>query len=73
GLKQIDIATRQGVITKAEACFYLSHIYLEHESNFPKALTYTQKLASWYPENHIFNMINTETLLLTGHYDEAGK
>lgn len=73
GLKQVDIATRQGVITKAEACFYLSHIYLEHESNFPKALTYTQKLANWYPENQIFNMVNTETLLLTGHFDEAEK
>jgi len=73
GLKQIDIATRQGVITKAEACFYLSHIYLEHETNFPKALTYSQKLVNWYPENHIFNMVNTETLLLTGRFDEAAK
>jgi tetratricopeptide (TPR) repeat protein len=73
GLKQIDIATRQGVITKAEACFYLSHIYLEHETNFPKALTYSQKLVSWYPQNHIFNMVNTETLLLTGHFEEAAK
>lgn len=73
GLKQVDIATRQGVITKAEACFYLSHIYLEHETNFPKALTYTQKLVSWYPQNQIFNMVNTETLILNGKFDEAEK
>ncbi|WP_254561930.1 tetratricopeptide repeat protein [Dyadobacter diqingensis] len=73
GLKQVDIATRQGVITKAEACFYLSHIYLEHETNFAKALTYTQKLVSWYPQNQIFNMVNTETLILTGKFDEAEK
>jgi len=73
GLKQVDIATRSGIITKAEACFYLSHIYLEHESNFAKALTYSQKLADWYPENHIFNMVNTETLLLNGRFDDAEK
>jgi tetratricopeptide (TPR) repeat protein len=73
GLKQVDIATRQGVITRAEACFYLSHIYLEHETNFPKALTYTQKLVSWYPQNQIFNMVNTETLILNGKFDEAEK
>ncbi|MCF2442491.1 ABC transporter substrate-binding protein [Dyadobacter sp. CY345] len=73
GLKQIDIATRHGVITRAEACFYLSHIYMEHETNFPKALTYSQKLADWYPKNQIFNMVNTEALLLTGKYYQAEK
>lgn len=73
GLKQVDIATRQGVITRAEACFYLSHIYLEHETNFAKALTYTQKLVNWYPQNQIFNMVNTETLILNGKFDEAEK
>jgi tetratricopeptide (TPR) repeat protein len=73
GLKQVDIATRQGVITRAEACFYLSHIYLEHESNFHKAATYTQKLAAWYPQNQIFNMVNTEALILSGKFDEAVK
>jgi len=73
GLKQIDIATRQGVITRAEACFYLSHIYLEHETNFAKAQSYSQKLVDWYPKNQIFNMVNTEALLLTGKFDQAEK
>ena len=73
GLKQVDIATRQGVITRAEACFYLSHIYLEHETNFAKAQSYSQKLVDWYPKNQIFNMVNTEALLLTGRFDQAEK
>ena len=73
GLKQIDIATQRGVITRAEACSYLAHIYLEHESQPQRALVYTRKLAGWYPQNPIYKIMHTEALLLSGRYAEAEK
>jgi tetratricopeptide (TPR) repeat protein len=73
GLKQIDTATRQGVITRAESCFYLAHIYLKYEMKPEKAAVYTEKLAAWYPKNPVYVMKNTEALLLSGNYDGAAK
>lgn len=71
GLKQIDIASKKAVITRVEASYYLSHIYLEHESRPDKALPYIARLANQYPENPIFAMMHIETLILCGHYKEA--
>jgi tetratricopeptide (TPR) repeat protein len=71
GLKQIDTATRQGVITRAEACYYLAHIYLEHEARPDRALLYTSRLSSWYPRNPVYKMQQAEALLLSGRFQEA--
>ncbi|HEV7348678.1 ABC transporter substrate-binding protein [Telluribacter sp.] len=71
GLKQVDTATRVGVITRAEACYYLAHIYLEHESQPERALAYSSKLNSWYPQNPVYKILHTEALLLAGRYAEA--
>lgn len=71
GLKQIDTASKTGVITKAEACYYLAHIYLEHESLPDKALPYSTKLVDLYPANPIFRIMYVENLLLAGNYKQA--
>jgi tetratricopeptide (TPR) repeat protein len=71
GLKQVDVATKTGVITRAEACYYLAHIYLEHESMPEKALPYTTKLVDLYPANPIFRIMHVETLLLAGNYRQG--
>ncbi|QRR01958.1 ABC transporter substrate-binding protein [Dyadobacter sandarakinus] len=71
GLKQVDTATRLGTITRAEACFYLAHLYLKYESRPEKAVPYTEKLVDLYPKNTIFRMKNIEGLLLAGKYDAA--
>lgn len=73
GLKQVDIATRQGVITRAEACYYLSHLYIKYEMKPDKAVPYLNKLTDWYPKNPVFVMKNAEALLLAGQYDQATK
>ncbi|WP_247231970.1 lipopolysaccharide assembly protein LapB [Telluribacter sp. SYSU D00476] len=71
GLKQVDTATRVGVITRAEACFYLARIYLEQESRPDRAMVYSGKLNSLYPQNPVYKMLHAESLLLAGRYDEA--
>jgi tetratricopeptide (TPR) repeat protein len=73
GLRQLETATRMGVITRAEAAYFLAHIYLEHESIPEKALHSSAKLVKWHPTNPIFRMIHTEALLLAGQYEEGKK
>lgn len=73
GLKQLDIATRNAIMTRVEATYFLAHIYLEHESRPDKAIPYTTRLHAWYPGNTIFSMIHIETLILAGRYQEAQK
>jgi tetratricopeptide (TPR) repeat protein len=73
GLKQVDIATRSGVITRAESCFYLAHLYMKYEMNPEKAVPYVNKLTDWYPKNPLFIMKNIEALSLAGDYDDASK
>jgi tetratricopeptide (TPR) repeat protein len=71
GLQQIDIATKVGTITRAEACYYLARIYLKHEGKPEKALVYSQRLVDLYPENAIYRMTNIEAQVLSGRYDQA--
>ena len=71
GLKQIDIATKLGTITRAESCYYLARIYLKHEGKPEKAILYAQKLVDLYPQNVIYRMTQIESLILSGRYDQA--
>ncbi|TLU99018.1 tetratricopeptide repeat protein [Dyadobacter luticola] len=73
GLKQIDNATKVGTITKAEACYYISHIYLKYEMKPEKAVFYMDKLVDLYPKNPIYLMKSTEALVLSGKYEPAEK
>lgn len=73
GLKQIDTATKVGTITKAESCYYISHIYLKYEAKPEKAVPYMERLVDQYPRNPIFLMKNIESQLLSGKYNEAGE
>lgn len=73
GLKQMDIATKQGTITRAESNFYISHVYLKYESRPDKAAGYMEKLVNLYPKNPIFRMKNAEALVLSGRYEDARK
>nr|WP_295929968.1 ABC transporter substrate-binding protein [uncultured Dyadobacter sp.] len=72
GLKQIDTATKVGTITRAESCYYISHIYLKYEAKPEKAVFYMEKLVDLYPRNPIYLMKHIEAQLLAGKYDQAG-
>lgn len=71
GLKQMDISAKHAIFTRIESCFYLSHIYLEHESQPNRAAMYARVMADKYPNNPLFVMRYTESLALAGHYDEV--
>ncbi|MCE6990450.1 ABC transporter substrate-binding protein [Dyadobacter sp. CY323] len=71
GLRQMENATKVGTITKAEACFYISHIYLKYEMKPEKAVVYMDKLVDMYPRNPLYLMKNIESLVLAGKYEQA--
>ncbi|PWJ57144.1 tetratricopeptide repeat protein [Dyadobacter jejuensis] len=71
GLKQMEIGTRLGTITRAESCYYLAHIYTKYETRTDKAVFFMQKLVDWYPENPLFMMKYIEAQLLAQQYQQA--
>lgn len=71
GINQLMMASQKAIISKAEANFYLSHIFLEYENQHDNALKYSQKLNNTYPANPVYRMIYLESLLLTGKYEVA--
>ncbi len=71
GLKQLDVATKRGVFTANETRFYLAHIFLEHESQFGRAATVLKTLVDQYPNNPVFLMRYTESVLLQNQFDAA--
>ncbi|WP_266367557.1 tetratricopeptide repeat protein [Tellurirhabdus rosea] len=72
GLGQMETAVRRGIFTRTETSFYLSHIYLEHESQPAKAAAHLKTLADRYPNNPLFTMRCAEALLLANRPEEAG-
>lgn len=71
GLRQMEVSARRALFTRPEANFYLAHIYVKHETNFPKAVEHLDFLVDRYPNNPIFLLRYVEALLLTGRYAEA--
>lgn len=71
GLRQLEVATKRGVFTSVETRFYLAHIFLEHESEFGRAAAMLKPLADRYPNNPVFLMFYTESLLLQNQFSEA--
>lgn len=71
GLKQIEIGTQLGTITKVESCFYLTHLYLKYENKPEKAVPFMQKLVNWYPQNPLFLMKYIEAQILAENYTAA--
>lgn len=71
GLKQMDIAVKRAPFSRTEAAYYLTYIYLKHESQPNRAVAYSKFLTDKYPNNPIYLLRHAEGLLLAGRYDEA--
>ena len=71
GLKQMEVSAKRALFTRAEANLYLAHIYVKHETNFPKAVEHLDFLVDNYPKNPIFLLRYVEALLLAGRYADG--
>ncbi len=71
GLKQMDVAIQRGIFTRTEGAYYLARINLKHEKKFDVAASYLDNLVAEYPQNSIFLMKYTESLLLGNKFEKA--
>jgi tetratricopeptide (TPR) repeat protein len=71
GLNQLEQAVQKSVFSRIEAAYYLTGVSLKYESNYQKALVYSTWLHEKYPNNLLYTMRHTETLVSNGKYDEA--
>lgn len=71
GILQLEQAVQKSVFSRIEAAFYLMNVFLKYESNYPKALVYSNWLHEKYPNNLIYTMRHTESLIMNGKIDDA--
>jgi hypothetical protein len=71
GLKEMQYASKNAVVLKAESFSFLSGIYISFENNFDKAYQYSKALYDLYPRNLQYISMYIKNLLLVKRYDEA--
>lgn len=73
GLKELQIASKNSTVLRAESSFLLTYIYLNFENNYPESLFYCKTLYEQYPENARYLALYIKNLLLMKQYDDAEK
>ena len=73
GLNQLNTASLNAVVLRAEASYILTYIYENFENDFSMASKYSVALHELYPENMRFFAAYLKNLLLLKRYDEADK
>ncbi|CAH0995810.1 hypothetical protein EMA8858_01937 [Emticicia aquatica] len=71
GLQQLEQAVVKSTFSRTEAAYYLTGIHLKYEPNYQKSLIYSTWLNEKYPNNLIYLMRHTESLIMNGKYEEA--
>jgi hypothetical protein len=73
GLNQLNTASINSVVLRAEASYILTYIYENFENDFSMAYKYSRSLHELYPKNMRFLSVYLKNLLLLKRYDEADK
>jgi len=71
GLNQLNTASINSVVLRAEASYILTYIYENFENDFLKAYKYSSSLHDNYPQNLRFLTAYIKNLLFLKRYDEA--
>jgi hypothetical protein len=71
GLKDMETASQNSILLKAEALSDLSYVYISYENNYQKALSFSEILHDLYPSNPEFMAEYIKNLLLMKKYDKA--
>jgi hypothetical protein len=71
GLKEMQIASKNAIVLKAEAYSFLAGIYISFENNFQQAYYYSKSLHELYPLNIQYLAVYIKNLLLVKRYGEA--
>jgi hypothetical protein len=71
GLKELRMAADNSIMLKAEAAFFLSHIFINFENNYIRGEPHSRFLYGTYPGNEQYFAIYMKNLLLLKKFDEA--
>ena len=71
GIRQLETAARRATFTRYETAYYLANLYLTHENKPNRAAIWLKTLSERFPANPVFLMRYTESVLLSGRYEEA--
>lgn len=71
GLREMRIAAERSIMLKAEAAFFLSHIFINFENNYIRGEAHSRFLYETYPGNEQYMAIYLNNLLLLKKYDDA--
>lgn len=71
GLKQLQFASKNAIVLKAESFSFLSGIYISFENNFQQAYQFSKSLHELYPMNAQYLATYIKNLLLVKRYNEA--
>jgi tetratricopeptide (TPR) repeat protein len=71
GLEELEKSVRSSVFSRVEAALYLVNINIKYESNFRKAIIFSESLHNKYPNNNVFLIKHIETCMLNRKFIEA--
>nr|MCU0362445.1 hypothetical protein [Bacteroidales bacterium] len=71
GLSDLNKASREGIMLRAETILFLSGLYMSFETDFRKAAEYSATLSSAYPGNILYACQRIKSLLIAARYGEA--
>lgn len=71
GLRQLEIASKDGVFARPEATYFLGNIFLNYEGNYEDALVHFHDLVNLYPNNTYYSRLYTRTLYQLNRYREV--
>jgi hypothetical protein len=71
GLKELQLASKNAIVLKAESYAFLAGIYISFENNFRQAYVYSKALHELYPRNTQYMAVYIKNLLLVKQYTDA--
>jgi hypothetical protein len=71
GIRQLEIAMRQGTFTRVEARFYLAKNMRNYDRDYVMSIEVMSPLATQYPENPIYQLILGDTEAKMAHWQVA--
>ncbi len=71
GIRQLEIAMRQGTFTRVEARFYLAKNMRNYDRDYVMSIEVMSPLATEYPENPIYQLILGDTQAKLAHWQLA--
>jgi hypothetical protein len=73
GVRQLEVAMRDGVLTRVEARFYLAKTLRNNEQNYFRGVELLEPLVEQYPRNAVFRLLLGDMHRKLGHNEEAAR